>query len=198
MAKKKLKDKWRAKEWYTVLAPEMFGDVKAGETVADSPEKLIGRRVEMTVDELTGRLIKNTNLKLVLEIDEVDHNKAHTRFIGHKVDGDYLRSLARKRSSKVDSNIDVVTKDGENLRVKSSSFTLKKASESQIRQIRKIMEEVIRSRAGSLELNKYLHEIILGKLSSDIYKVAKKVYSVRRVEITKTERAVATAIAPGA
>lgn len=176
----------------------MFGDVKAGETVADSPEKLIGRRVEMTVDELTGRLIKNTNLKLVLEIDEVDHNKAHTRFIGHKVDGDYLRSLARKRSSKVDSNIDVVTKDGENLRVKSSSFTLKKASESQIRQIRKIMEEVIRSRAGSLELNKYLHEIILGKLSSDIYKVAKKVYSVRRVEITKTERAVATAIAPGA
>lgn len=174
----------------------MFGDVKAGETVADGPEKLIGRRVEMTVDELTGRLIKNTNLKLVLEIDEVDHNKAHTRFIGHKVDGDYLRSLARKRSSKVDSNIDVVTKDGENLRVKSSSFTLKKASESQIRQIRKIMEEVIRSRAGSLELNKYLHEIILGKLSSDIYKVAKKVYSVRRVEITKTERAVATAIAP--
>lgn len=174
----------------------MFGDVKAGETVADDSERLIGRRVEMTVDELTGRLIKNTNLKLVFEIDKVDHNKAHTRFIGHKVDCDYLRSLARKRSSKINSNISVMTKDGENLRVKSSAFTLKKASEPQVRQIRKIMEEVIGSRAGSLELNKYLHEIILGKLSSDIYKAAKRVYPVRRVEITKTERAVATAIAP--
>lgn len=196
LAKKKLKDKWRAKEWYTVLAPEMFGDVIAGETVADSPEKLIGRRVEMTVDELTDRLIKNTYLKLVLEIYEVDHNKAHTRFIGHRVDGDYLRSLARKRTSKVDSIIEVVTKDGENLRVKSSSFTLMKANESQTMEIRKIMEDVIRSRAAGLDLNKYLHEIILGKLSSEIYKVAKKVYPVRRVEITKTERALITAIAP--
>ena len=166
----------------------MFGDVKAGDTVTDDPSKLLGRRVEMTVDELTGRLIKNSNLKLLLEIDEVNHNTASTRFIGHKIDSDYLRSLARKRSSKIDSNIEVVTKDGETIRVKSSCFTLKKASEAQIRQIRKIMEDVIRGRAGSLEFNKYLQEIILGKLSSDIYKVAKKIYPVRRVEIAKTER----------
>jgi ribosomal protein S3AE len=31
----------------------MFGDVKAGDTIADEPKKLIGRRIEMTVDELT-------------------------------------------------------------------------------------------------------------------------------------------------
>jgi small subunit ribosomal protein S3Ae len=166
----------------------MFGDVKAGDTVTDDPTKLLGRRVEMTVDELTGRLIKNSNLKLLLEIDEVDHKSAHTRFIGHKIDSDYLRSLARKRSSKIDSNIEVVTKDGETIRVKSSCFTLKKASESQIRQIRKIMEDVIIIRAASLEFNKYLQEIILGKLSSDIYKVAKRIYPVRRVEIARTER----------
>lgn len=184
-----MKDKWKAKEWYTILAPKIFGDVKAGETITDDPTRLLGRRVEMTVDELTGKLIKNSNLKLLLEVDEVDHATAYTRFIGHKIDTDYLRSLARKRSSKIDSNIEVTTKDGENIRVKSSCFTLKKASEAQIKQIRKLMEDVIRSRASSLEFNKYLQEIILGKLSSDIYKVAKKIYPVRRVEITKTERA---------
>jgi len=176
----------------------MFGDVKAGDTVTDDPAKLIGRRVEMTVDELTGKLIKNPNLKLVLEIYDVDHTNAYTRFIGHKIDGDYLRSLARKRSSKIDSNIQVVTKDGENMRVKSSCFTLKKASEAQIKLIRKLMEEVIRTRAASLELNKYIQEIILGKLSSDIYKVAKKIYPVRRVEITKTERGISLIPAQGA
>jgi small subunit ribosomal protein S3Ae len=174
-----------------VLAPKMFGDVKAGDTIADEPTKLIGRRIEMTVDELTGRLIKNSNMKLQLEVEEVDHANAYTRFIGHQIDNDYLRSLARKRSSKIDSNIEVVTKDGENLRIKSSCFTLKKASEAQTKQIRKIMEDVIKNRAASLELNKYLQEIILGKLSSDIYKVAKKIYPVRRVEITKTERELA-------
>ncbi len=169
----------------------MFGDVTAGDTVADDPAKLIGRRVEMTVGDLTGKLIKNSNLKLIFEISEVEHKNAHTRFIGHKVNGGYLRSLARKRSSKIESNVDVLTKDGEAIRVKSSCFTLKKASEAQIKQIRKIMAEEIKNRASSLELNKYIQEIILGKLSADIYKVAKKVYPVRRVEITKTERGLA-------
>lgn len=166
----------------------MFGDVKAGDSVADEPSKLIGRRVEMTLGDLTGKLIKSSNLKLVLEIDDVDHNVAYTKFIGHKVDNGYLRSLARKGISKIDSNINVRTKDGEEMCVKSSSFTLKKASGSQVKLIRKVMEEIIINRASSLELSNYVQEIILGKLSSDIYKAAKKVYPLRRVEITKTER----------
>ncbi|MGB2728047.1 MAG: 30S ribosomal protein S3ae [Halobacteriota archaeon] len=183
-----MKDKWKAKEWYTVLAPKMFGDVKAGDSVADEPSKLIGRRVEMTLGDLTGKLIKSSNLKLVLEIDDVDHNMAYTKFIGHKVDNGYLRSLARKGISKIDSNINVRTKDGEEMCVKSACFTLKKASGSQVKLIRKVMEEIIINRASSLELSNYVQEIILGKLSSDIYKAAKKVYPLRRVEITKTER----------
>jgi len=166
----------------------MFGDVKAGETVADEPSKLIGRKIEMTLGELTDKLIKNSNLKLLLEIDEVNHNMAYTKFIGHKMDNGYLRSLARKGISKIDSRVDVVTKDGEELSVKSACFTLKRASGLQVKLIRKVMEEIILSRARNLELNKYIQEIILGKLSSDIYKAAKKVYPLRRVEITKTER----------
>ena len=188
LAHKRPRDKWKAKQWYTVLAPKMFGEVKAGEAVADEPSKLIGRRIEMTLGDLTGNVIKNTNLKLLLEIDDVNHTTAYTRFIGHKMDTGYLRSLARKGISKIDSNIDVITKDGEKLRVKTSCFTLKKASEAQVKQIRKMMEEIIINRAKTLELNRYVQEIILGKLSSDIYKVAKKIYPLRRVEITKTER----------
>ena len=186
--RKRQKDKWKAKGWYTILAPKMFGEVKAADTVADEPSKLIGRRVEMTLGDITGKMIKNSNLKLVMEIDEVDQTTAYTKFVGHKMDGGYLRSLARKGISKVDSNINVVTKDGETIRVKSSCFTLKKASAAQVKQIRKIVDDIIRDRANSLELSKYVQEIILGKLSSDIYKVAKKIYPLRRVEVTKTER----------
>lgn len=187
MARKRLKDKWKAKQWYTVLAPRMFGEIKAGDTVTDEPSKLIGRRVGMTLGELTGKLIKNSNLKLILKIDEVNHNTAYTKFIGHEMDNGYLRSLARKGISKIDSNIDVNTKDGEVMSVKSSCFTLKKASGLQVNLIRKVVEEIIIDRARNLELNKYIQEIILGKLSSDVYKAAKKVYPLRRVEIAKTE-----------
>ncbi|MFZ2070077.1 MAG: 30S ribosomal protein S3ae [Halobacteriota archaeon] len=186
--RKRQKDKWKAKDWYTILAPKMFGEVKAADTVADEPSKLIGRRVAVTLGDLTGKMIKNPNLKLLMEIEEVDHNTAYTKFVGHMVDVGYLQSLARKGISKIDSNINVVTKDGVTIRVKSSCFTLKKASEAQVKQIRKAVEELVRERAGSLELSKYVQEIILGKLSSDIYKVAKKIYPLRRVEIARTER----------
>ncbi|MEA3488064.1 MAG: 30S ribosomal protein S3ae [Euryarchaeota archaeon] len=195
--RKRQKDKWKAKRWYTVLAPKIFGDVTAANTVADDPAKLIGRRVEMTLGDLTGKMIKNSNLKLQMEINEVDHSTAHTKFVGHTVDGGYLRSLARKGISKVDSNISVVTKDGATICVKSSCFTLKKASAAQVKQIRRVVEEIIEDRADSLELSKYVQEIILGKLSSDIYKVAKKIYPLRRVEITKTKWLGSTTPVPG-
>jgi len=187
VVKRRLKDKWKAKEWYKVLAPKMFGEVNAGETVTDDPANLIGRRIELGLDEVTGKLIRGSNLKLLLVVKEVGQNTAYTKFKGHKMDNGYLRSLARKGISKVDSKVEVLTKDGQELSVKSSSFTLRKASGTQKKLIRKIMQETIAKRASSLELGKLVQEIILGKLSSEIYKAAKKVYPLRRVEITKTE-----------
>jgi small subunit ribosomal protein S3Ae len=103
------------------------------------------------------------------------------------MDGDYLRSLVRRRSLRVDSNIDVTTKDGYDVRMKTLCFTLKKAQKLQVGMIRQVAEETIRDRARNLEFNNYVQEIILGKLASDIYKNAKKIYPLRRVEINKME-----------
>jgi small subunit ribosomal protein S3Ae len=187
LARKRQKDKWKAKGWYTLLAPKMFGTISVGDTVASDPSKLIGRKAEITLDDLTGNRMKGQNLKLLLKICDVDHNTAYTKLVGHEMDRDYLRGLVRRRSSKIESNINVTTKDGRDIRVKSSCFTLKKVSESQVKLIRKVMEDIIRDRANILECNKYMQEIILGKLASDIYMSAKKIHPLRRAEINKTE-----------
>jgi len=44
----------------------MFGKANIGETVADVPEKLIGRVIEVTLGELTNDLSKQ-NIKLLLK-----------------------------------------------------------------------------------------------------------------------------------
>ncbi|MEM2336816.1 MAG: 30S ribosomal protein S3ae, partial [Candidatus Bathyarchaeia archaeon] len=46
MSSKKVRDKWRSKAWYTVVAPPYFGNVELGAIPADEPEKLIGRVME--------------------------------------------------------------------------------------------------------------------------------------------------------
>jgi len=180
------KDKWRAKRWYEIVAPEMFGQVRVGETPADDPGKLIGRKVEMPLSDLTND-IKNQNLKLILQICDVDGNVARTKLVGHVMSRDYLRSLVRRRSSKVDAYVNVTTKDGYVVRIKTSCFTLKRARRSQAELIRKIVEETVSERAKKLEFSKYMQEVILGKLASDIYKNAKKIYPLRRVEVFKSE-----------
>src|SRR5437870_3373341 len=53
-AARKIKDKWKAKVWYNLLAPEMFNKQVLGETPTDTPDKLVGRVTEVTVQDLKG------------------------------------------------------------------------------------------------------------------------------------------------
>jgi small subunit ribosomal protein S3Ae len=117
-------DGWKAKQWYNLVAPEMFGKANIGETVADVPEKLIGRVIEVTLGELTNDLSKQ-NIKLILKVDSVGGDSAYTKFTGHQLTQDYLRSLIKRSTSNIETNVSVLTKDGYTVRVKPSCYNIK-------------------------------------------------------------------------
>ncbi len=177
---------WKAKQWYNLVAPEMFGKANIGETVADVPEKLIGRVIEVTLGELTNDLSKQ-NIKLLLKVDSVGGDSAYTKFTGHQLTQDYLRSLVKRATSNIETNISVLTKDGYTVRVKPSCYTIKRARANQVKAIRSIMNSVITSRAREMDLEQFVQEIVTGKLSASIYHDVKPIYPLRRVEVRKTE-----------
>ncbi|MCE8424042.1 MAG: 30S ribosomal protein S3ae [Candidatus Methanoperedens sp.] len=177
---------WKAKSWYNLVAPDMFGKANIGETVADAPEKLIGRVIEVTLGELTNDLSKQ-NIKLQLKIDRVGGDAAYTKFTGHQLTQDYLRSLVKRQTSNIETNISVKTKDNYTIRVKPSCFTIKRARSNQLKAIRQIMNNVIKARAKELDMEQFVQEIVTGKLSASIYHDVKPVYPLRRVEVRKTE-----------
>lgn len=182
----KVKDKWKAKGWYRVAAPEMFNNALIAETVADTPEKLIGRTVETTMQELTGDVSK-THLKLRFQINDVKGSDAHTRFIGHNLANDYIRRLTRKRRSQIDESYSVLTKDGSELMVKAIALAEKKIQSSQGTAIRNIMKDTINENAGSKTLGGFVKEMISGGLSANIFSKCKPVYPLKRVEIRASE-----------
>ena len=51
---RKVKDKWKAKNWYQILAPPLFDNVPIADTLADKPNSLIGRVTEASLQDLTG------------------------------------------------------------------------------------------------------------------------------------------------
>lgn len=185
---------WKAKQWYNLVAPGMFGNANIGETVADVPEKLIGRIVEVTLGELTNDISKQ-NIKLILKIDRVGGDTAYTKLVGHQLTQDYLRSLVKRETSTIETNISVTTKDGYKLRIKPSCFTIKRARANQIKAIRKIMNNVLAVKAKEMDMPQFIQEVITGKLSANIYHDVKPVYPLRRVEVRKTEVEIEPAIA---
>jgi small subunit ribosomal protein S3Ae len=183
---KHLRDKWRGKAWYMVIAPPFFGNVELGSVPAEEPEQLIERVVEATLYDITGDF-SHQYLKMFFQISEIDGKTAHTLFKGHEYSRDYLRSLVRRRTTKVDGLFNLTTKDGYKLRISVSALTLSRIKTSQEKIIRNMMEKTIKEKAATLNLDSFVQEMVLGKIASDIYNEAKKVAPLRHVGIRKSK-----------
>ena len=186
-ARRKAVDRWKGKQWFTVLTPPYFGERELYEVPADEPEKLLKRVMETTLYDVTGENIRQQVIKMYFQIVEVDGDKAKTIFKGHEYSRDFLRSLVRRRSSKVDGIFDVTTKDGYKIRVYPCALTQFRIKTSQQKAIRAIMREVVERKAKQLNFGQFVQEMVLGKLASDIYNEAKKIAPLRHVGIRKSK-----------
>ncbi|MCD6243059.1 30S ribosomal protein S3ae [Candidatus Bathyarchaeota archaeon] len=186
MSRRRVRDKWRAKSWYTVVSPPYFGNVELGLVPASDPSKLIGRVVESTLYDITNDF-SHQYLKMYFQITEVDGKTAKTIFKGHEYSRDYLRSLVRRRTTRVDGIFNVTTKDGYKLRVSVCAFTLSRIKTSQEEAIRKIMQKIVEEKASQLTYDQFVQEAVLGKIASDIYNEAKKIAPLRHVGVRKSK-----------
>ncbi len=183
---KHIRDKWRGKTWYMVIAPSFFGNIELGSIPAQEEKQMIGRVVEATLYDITGDF-SHHYLKMFFQINEIDAKNAKTLFKGHEYSRDYLRSLVRRRTTKVDGLINLTTKDGYKLRIAVSALTLSRIKTSQEKIIRDIMEKTIKEKSMALSLDQFVQEMVLGKIASDIYNQAKLVAPLRHVGIRKSK-----------
>jgi small subunit ribosomal protein S3Ae len=183
---KHVRDKWRGKAWYMVVAPPFFGNVELGTVPAEEPEQLIGRIVEATLYDITSDF-SHQNLKMFFQINEIEGKTARTLFKGHEYSRDYLRSLVRRRTTKIDGLFNLTTKDGYKMRVSVSALTLSRIRTSQEEIIRNMMDKIVKEKAAALTLDQFVQEMVLGKIASDIYNKAKKVAPLRHVGVRKSK-----------
>ncbi|HWQ65501.1 MAG TPA: 30S ribosomal protein S3ae [Methanospirillum sp.] len=177
---------WKAKSWYKVYSPENVGKVYLGETVTDDPAKLIGRTMSAPLSELVNDYAKQ-NVKMKFSITEVAGDAAYTSFIGHEVARDYIRSLVKRRTSRIENIINFVTKDGRKVRATVTCFTLTRAEQSIQHLIRKVMTEEVLKHGVENELGVFVNGIINGDISKEAFRRVKELYPIRRIEIIKTK-----------
>ena len=184
--KRGVKDKWRGKDLYSIVAPSYFGGTDLGSIPADDTSKLVGRVVDSTLYELTNDFA-HQYLKMYFQVSSVEGKTAQTIFKGHEYSRDYLRSLVRRRTTRIDVLVNITTKDGYQIRLAVCAFTLSRIRTTQEHAIRAIMKRTVEEKAKELNFDQYAQEIVLGKIASDIYNEAKKVAPLRHVGIRKSK-----------
>ncbi len=185
-ASRKIRDKWKSKEWYTLHAPRMFNEVEIGETPSADPAFLMGRTAEVTVHDLTGDFSK-MHIKLRFQVSDVEGSDARTVFVGHNLTNDYVRRLTRRKRTKTDHVIDVKTKDGFVVRVKPMSVADRRIQSSQESAIRVIMDETVKDMAKEMTVSEMVKAIISGDMARDLARSCRCIVPIKRVEISKTE-----------
>mgnify|MGYP000004233416 CR=1 FL=1 len=185
-AARKVKDKWKSKVWYSVLAPDMFDRKVLGEIPADDPVKLNERVVESTLHEISGDFSKQ-HVKVSFKVYDTRGTNCYTRFIGHDLTSDYVRRLTRRKKSKTDGIFDVETRDNYLFRIKPMAIADTRIQSAQQTIIRGIMKDTIHQVADGKTHSEFVSSILSGELAKLIAKNSKVIHPLSRVEIRRSQ-----------
>jgi small subunit ribosomal protein S3Ae len=166
----------------------MFNENFITETPVTDPKSLIGRNVEVNVSELLKQPSKYF-MKLVFRIIKIDdaQKRAYTRFNGFSVSKEHVYRVVRKRIQKVETVIDIQTKDAWKLQV-SALIILNRNTEVEVqRKVRKHVEDALKQQALNLGIDDFVKLVTNSVLQMKIKKSGTKIYPVRFSEITKIE-----------
>ncbi|MCI4356250.1 MAG: 30S ribosomal protein S3ae [Thermoplasmata archaeon] len=183
-----VKDKWRSKHWFVVRAPSLFNHAEIGETMASEPEQIIGRTLETTLQEITGGAdVGKAHIKLKFQIERVSGEKtAESRFIGHELTTDYVRRLARRKRSKIDTSLMVTTKDGVQIIVKPVAVgeqRLQTRLQAELRlRLRSLLTEEAAKKTGA----EFVREMLGGELGKILAHGLKSLYPLKKIEIRRS------------
>jgi small subunit ribosomal protein S3Ae len=183
----KVKDKWRLKQWLTVMASPSFGTAPIARIPITAAETSTDRVVETTLYDILKQDPQHYSFKLYFQVDKIEGDKAFTILKGHEYSREYLRSLIRRGSSMSDLIKDYTTKDGYLVRVYCIAISQGRMNSSKKHEIRMVMDRIIGERAAALTYDQFAQEMILQKIASDVYNEAKKVTHLRHVGLRKSK-----------
>ncbi len=189
MARRKgrTKDKWREKRWITVNAPESFNVVPIAYVPITDDENAIGRVLEVTLYDILKGDPSQHQYKMYFQIDKVDGDKASTIFKRFEYSKEFLRSLVRRGSSKINFIIDIKTKDGYIFRVKIIALTHRQLNTSRKHALRLIAKDVIEKTVPEMTVDQFVQATCYSKINSDIMAAFKRVIRVRHVGLEKVK-----------
>jgi small subunit ribosomal protein S3Ae len=176
--------KWKGKDWFAILSPKAFGEKFISETPATDPEYVLGRVLEVGVNEVTGDDNK-FYIKLLFKVNNLEGRMAYTVFHGITCMNEHIYRMVRKRTQKVAVIQDVTTADNWKLRMTTLAIMNRKSDTMLQKKMRKFVEKTMNETAAKTDIDDFVTGIISGVTQHKLRKAASKVYPLRFAEISK-------------
>ena len=171
---------WKQKKLYTIVTPENFDSQEIGHTIASEPDKILGRTVSVSLEELTKDRSKQY-LTILFELSDVKGEQVSTKFKKFYVSEGYLKSKVRKGSSKLDYLADV-SFSGVNARLKMMVLSRHRITGPQRKQILASIANTL-NKHRSTNFDQFLQAVVFGKFGTEVYKNIKTICPINRVEV---------------
>jgi len=182
---RKIKDKWKEKRWVTVIAPDSFNNIPVAYVPITSDKTAVGRVVEATLFDILKGDPSQHQYKLFFQINKVTEEKATTVFKRYEYAKEFLRSLIRRGSSRINFVIDSKTKDGYVFRIKILTLSHRELNTSRKRALRLEAKKQIERIVPQMTIDEFVQAACYGKINSDIMAATKKIIRVRHVGLEK-------------
>ncbi len=184
-AQKKGKDKWKEKNWYTINAPDYMGGKEISLSIGNSPEAMVGRKIEVPVSDFTGNF-KRANAKMIFKVLSCQGSKCTSEFVGHSLSDDYIRRMVRRRKERLDIIKEVATSDNVNMVLKVVIVTDGKLTTSKRADVRKTVEIFLVEKAATMAYGELAKYVIGDEIYGDIVNTTKDVYPIKKIEMRKS------------
>jgi small subunit ribosomal protein S3Ae len=184
---RKIKDKWKEKKWVSVTAPDSFNNIHIADIPITDEEKAKGRVIEVTLFDILKGDPSQYQYKLYFQIDKVVGEKATTIFKRYEYAKEFLRSLVRRGSSKINFIIDTKTKDGYVFRIKVLALSHRELNSSRKHALRLIAKRIIEKSVPNMTIDEFVQASCYNKINSDIMAAAKKIIHLRHVGLEKVK-----------
>lgn len=186
--KVKVVDKWKSKQWYTVLAPQCFDMKEIAEVISSEEDNLKNRLLSLSLAEITGQPSQSAIFTLLkFKVYEVKGKNAHTKLIGHELSPSYVTTLSRRNRSIIKLVHDIKTKDDVSLRLKLMLISGSEVSQNTKKNLYHAAIEELKKACNDLTFDQIMSEVVFGRLASKIFNRLRQITAMRRVEVRKSE-----------
>lgn len=177
----------RKKKWYRILATPDFKNKEIGETYLSNPQRVIGKRVKVTLNNLIGDF-KKQNIYVIFKINELKGDQLNTEIDGYEIVSAHIKRLIRKGKGKVDDSFIATFKDGVKIRIKPFVLTRRKTTNKIFTDIRARTKQFIIDYCLKNDMSRLVNDLISMRLRKELKFNLNKIYPVSVVEIKKFNR----------